>query len=87
MIVKSFRTDGTVEMRRPPYRPGAYSVKDDTLAGLRRICEAQSFAEATGGRDGLLLGYTRLETFERDGHTWHLFQANGSEHLIENRGR
>jgi hypothetical protein len=83
MILRSRGDDGQLVMRRPAYEPGAYTVPDRTLAGLRSMAQRQAFAEASSAPDGMLRGYTQIEAFNRDGNPWYLFQANGSEHCVE----
>jgi hypothetical protein len=83
MILRSRGSDGKVVMRRPKFDPGAYSVPAQTLDGLRSYLNLQSYEVATAGPEGALLGYTLIESSESGGHTWHVLQANGSEHCIE----
>jgi hypothetical protein len=81
MLKSTRRPDGSIEMRRPKYEPGPYTVSSRELATLRDL--GMSYEEATHSREGYLQSWRELERFERGGRQWVLLQRPMYEYAVE----
>jgi hypothetical protein len=81
MIKSTRRPDGSIELHRPKYEPGPYTVSKRELDTLRNL--GMSYADSRQSRDGYLQSWRELERFQRDGEQWVLLQRPMYEYAVE----